>query len=42
MWELAVLKDGEIHYDNPVAGGDVVGYLTDKEVNRLLKRIENF
>ena len=42
LWELAVLKDGEIHYKNPVANGDVVGYLTDEEVNKLLKQIEQF
>ena len=42
LWELAVLKNKELHYDNPVANGDVCGYLTDKEVNRLLRQIENF
>lgn len=40
LWELAVLKDGKLHYDNPVANGDVIGFLTDKEVNKLLKEIE--
>ena len=42
LWELAVLKDGRLHYDNPVADGDVVGHLADKEVNNLLRKIENF
>ena len=42
LWELAVLKDGHLHYDNPVAQGDVRGYLTDKEVNELLREIESF
>jgi hypothetical protein len=32
LYELAVLKDGEIHYDNPIANGDVVGYLQEKDV----------
>lgn len=42
LWELAVLKNGELHYDNPVAKGDVRGYLTDKDVNKLLREIEQF
>ena len=42
LWELAVLKDGRLHYDNSVANGDVVGDLTDKEVNELLRKIESF
>lgn len=42
LWELAVLKNGGLHYDNPVAKGDVRGYLTDKEVNNLLREIEKF
>lgn len=41
LYELAVLdKDGEIHYDNPVAGGDVKGYLTEEEVTELLIQIQ--
>ena len=42
LWELAVLKDGALHYDNSVAEGDVRGHLTDKEVNELLREIERF
>lgn len=42
LWELAVLKDGKLHYNNPVANGDVIGFLTDKEVNKLLKQIQRF
>lgn len=42
LWELAVLKNGSLHYDNAVANGDVVGNITDKEVNNLLRKIENF
>jgi len=41
LYELAVLdKDGEIHYDNPVASGDVKGYLTEEEVSELLIEIQ--
>ena len=42
LWELAVLKNHKLHYDNPVADGDVCGDLTDKEVNELLRKIESF
>lgn len=42
LWELAVLKDGKLHYDNPVANGDVCGHLTDEEVNEYLRQIEKF
>jgi hypothetical protein len=42
LWELAVLKNGSLHYDNPVADGDVCGDLTDEEVNNLLREIESF
>ena len=42
LWELAVLKNGRLHYDNPVADGDVKGYLTDEKVNNLLREIESF
>jgi hypothetical protein len=40
LYELAVLKDGDIHYDNPVAGGDVRGYLTEQAVTELLIQIQ--
>ena len=40
LYELAVLKNGDLHYDNPVAGGDVRGYLTEEEVNDLLTQIQ--
>lgn len=42
LWELAVLKNGKVHYDNSVANGDVRGNLTDHEVNELLREIEKF
>jgi hypothetical protein len=37
---LAVFKDGEIHYDNPIADGDVKGYLTEEGVTALLAEIQ--
>lgn len=40
LYELAVLKDGEIHYDNPVANGDVVGYLSEDEVSELMIEVQ--
>lgn len=40
LYELAVLKDDELHYDNPVAGGDVRGYLTEDAVTELLIEIQ--
>lgn len=40
LYELAVLFDGEIHYDNPVAMGDVRGHLTPEEVTELLIQIQ--
>jgi len=42
LYELAVFKDGEIHYDNSVANGDVRGYLTEQEVSELITEVENF
>ena len=45
-WELAVIiwskDDYDLDYKNPVAKGDVVGYLTSNDVERLLKRIAKF
>jgi hypothetical protein len=41
LYELAVLNEnGNIHYDNPVANGDVRGYLKESEVTELLKQIQ--
>lgn len=40
LYELAVLKDDEIHYDNPVAGGDVRGFLSEEAVTQLLIQIQ--
>jgi len=41
LYELAVLDDdGNIHYDNSIANGDVRGYLNESEVTELLKQIQ--
>ena len=40
LYELAVLFENEIHYDNPVAEGDVRGYLTEEEVSKLLIELQ--
>lgn len=41
LYELAVLDStGELHYDNPVAEGDVRGYLSEEEVSDLLIQIQ--
>jgi len=39
LWELAVLKDGELCYDTPITS-DVIGHLNDPEVDRLLEEIK--
>jgi hypothetical protein len=41
LYELAVLdKNGDLHYDNPVANGDVRGYLSEDDVTELIKEIQ--
>lgn len=42
LYELAVIKDGDLHYDNPVANGDVLGYLDEDDVTNALKQIQQF
>jgi len=42
LYELAVFKDGHIHYDNPVANGDVVGYLRPEDVTDAMVIIQKF
>ena len=42
LYELAVLKDGEIHYENPIANGDVVGYLREEDVSDAMLVIQKF
>jgi len=39
---LAVFKDGHIHYDNPIANGDVVGYLRPEDVTDAMLVIQKF
>ena len=38
-WELAVLRDGDLCYTTPITD-DVIGYLTDDEVQKILARID--
>jgi len=43
LWELAVLgPNGSLHYDNPVAEGDVRGHLEESKVDELLSEIESY
>ena len=42
LYELAVIKDGDLHYDNPVANGDVVGYLRPEDVTDAMAVIQKF
>jgi len=41
LWELAVLdSEGQITYDTPIMA-DVLGYLSEEEVNETLEKIKN-
>jgi hypothetical protein len=40
--ELAVLKDGRLHYANPVACGDTQGWLTDEQVEQLVAEVSSW
>lgn len=40
LYELGVTKNGELHYDNPVAEGDVIGNLNEEEITEILERIQ--
>ncbi len=42
LYELAVFKGHDIHYDNPVANGDVRGYLTQEDVTELMSQVQAF
>ena len=39
LWELAVVRGHEIVYDTPITH-DVLGYLTDADVEKVLAQIE--
>jgi len=39
LWEIAVLKDGKLCYDTPVAD-DVVGWLSSAEVMNYVMKVE--
>ena len=40
--ELAVMKGGRLHYANPVARGDVRGWLNDEMVAALITKVESW
>ncbi len=40
LYELAVLFENELHYDNTIANGDVIGYLKEDDVTELLIQIQ--
>jgi len=41
LYELAVLdSNGELHYDNSVANGDVIGYLRPEDVTDVMEKIQ--
>ena len=40
LYELAVWKGNELHYDNSVANGDVVGYLREEDVTDVMEKIQ--
>ena len=42
LYELAVFKDGEIHYDNWVAIGDVAGCLRPEDVTDAMGLVQGF
>lgn len=47
LYEVAVIymspemKESQIHYNNPVAQGDVIGRLTEDEVSDVMERVYN-
>jgi hypothetical protein len=42
LYELAVIKGDNIHYDNPVANGDVRGRLSKNMVTELMSQVQRF
>jgi hypothetical protein len=41
LWELAVIKNNELNYDNPLTN-DVLGNLSDNELNEYLETIASW
>ena len=41
LWELAVIKNNELNYDNPLTN-DVLGNLSDAELNDYLETIASW
>lgn len=41
MYEIAVLRDGEIHYDNKISNGDVIGWLTEEKVEEIISEVQS-
>lgn len=39
LWEVAVIKNGCIDYDTPVAD-DVIGWCTEEDVTRIMKQVQ--
>jgi hypothetical protein len=42
LYELAVLKDNDIHYDNDIAKGDVVGWLRPEDITDAMIIVQKF
>ena len=42
LYEMAVLKDGEMHYENDIAKGDVVGYLRPEDVTDAMLILQKY
>lgn len=40
LYEMAVMLDGEIDYDNTVSNGDVIGYLTPDMVTEKMIEVQ--
>lgn len=40
-WEVAIMKDGKICYDTPLAN-NVLEYQTKEDINRIMKVLQNY
>lgn len=40
-FEVAILKNDKIDYNNPIADGDVIKYQNKKEVTKIMEQIQN-